>query len=246
MTIQIALLLSLALHAEPANKPLPDDAGIRADEVYLGPIASARSMLNAAVRGEGGEPVGQIADIVLDVGRGRLASIEVHDGERQPTDIDASRLEWSVNDKTWTATVKPKSEEAAAGETLSDDSEPLRIRLTDAAAIPVYDRDEAEIGKIVDFGIATETEQIAYAAMEVKAGETGHRYPVPIAAFVVPDGETWVLEVEADVLSGTPTILRGEWPENITRNWVEYIHVRYGRPPLGGVQRELHESESPN
>jgi hypothetical protein len=36
---------------------------------------------------------------------------------------------------------------------------------------------------------------------------------------------------------------KGEWPEEISRAWVEYVHVRYGRSPLGGVQRERRATE---
>lgn len=98
----------------------------------------------------------------------------------------------------------------------------------------------APLGKIEDFAIAPRLALVAYAAVDHKAGSAETLLPIPLSAFVVkPGAKSWVLELPDDILANTPTIARRAWPEQIDRAWVEYVHVRYGRSPFGGVRDQL-------
>jgi sporulation protein YlmC with PRC-barrel domain len=107
--------------------------------------------------------------------------------------------------------------------------------------MPVTNAAGEDVGKIVDFAIARDTGLIAYAALACSClPDTADKlYPIPLSALVVkPEAKAWILELPLDVLAGTPTFQVNEWPEKIERAWVEYVHVRYGRSPFGGVRSE--------
>jgi sporulation protein YlmC with PRC-barrel domain len=104
---------------------------------------------------------------------------------------------------------------------------------------PVVNAEGEELGKIEDFAISLEHHLVAYAAVSCTCfdGAADKRFPIPLGSFIVKSGEkAWTLELPLEVLEATPTFSPGQWPEKLDRAWVEYVHVRYGRAPLGGVQ----------
>ncbi len=67
--------------------------------------------------------------------------------------------------------------------------------------------------------------------------ESDQFLPVPLGAFAAdPESSEWVLDVPKEVLATTPTFSGDKWPKQIDRGWIEYVHVKYGRSVLDGVQ----------
>ena len=108
---------------------------------------------------------------------------------------------------------------------------------------PIRNNQREELGKVSDFAVATEQGLLAYVAMTCTCfGDAAEKYyPVPLSAFVVqPEADAWLLELPLEVLENTPAFRARSWPEKIDRGWVEYVHVRYGRSPFGGVRTQPH------
>jgi hypothetical protein len=116
--------------------------------------------------------------------------------------------------------------------------------LTDLARMPVVNGKGTSLGHVEDFAIAARWGLIAYAAVMVSGEPEARLYPIPLSAFVVkPGAQAWTLELPKDILEGTPTCDAQSWPETVSRSWVEYVHVRYGRSTFGGVRNELHAQQ---
>ena len=45
------------------------------------------------------------------------------------------------------------------------------------------------------------------------------------------------------ILENTPTMKKSQWPRTVPLAWSEYVSVRYGHSPTGGVQLGLREKE---
>jgi sporulation protein YlmC with PRC-barrel domain len=108
--------------------------------------------------------------------------------------------------------------------------------------MPIVNVQGTSLGHIEDFAIAADSGLIAYAGVAVDGQPEAKLYPIPLSALVVKRGAAaWTLELPKDILEGTPTFDAQSWPETISRNWVEYVHVRYGRSSFSGVRKEGHQ-----
>lgn len=114
---------------------------------------------------------------------------------------------------------------------------------------PIQNLKGKDLGTLADLAIGAESGLIAYAAIDNPQVNSDAYLPVPLSAFVVrPGARAWIMELPEDIFAHTPTVPHSEWPEQIDRSWVEYVHVRYGRSPFGGVRQalrtETHEGEA--
>ena len=99
------------------------------------------------------------------------------------------------------------------------------------------------LGSIDDVVLSQETGQIVYVLFSHGhtdgASEAKRVFPIPLAAFVMPTRMSrWTLALTEAILDNTETIKDGRLPKEMSRAWVEYIHVRYGGGVFDGVQRQ--------
>lgn len=90
--------------------------------------------------------------------------------------------------------------------------------------------------------------RIAYLSLGEVSGKDSvkDRVAVPMAAFAKKaESPTWLMDIPADSAILQSTFAAGEWPQEIDRGWIEYIHVKYGSAVLGGVQRAPDENAKP-
>lgn len=129
----------------------------------------------------------------------------------------------------------------------SEDSSQHFVRMTELLNEIIHDDHGKKVGRIQDFAISAEGNRIGYAAVAMhetadkeSSDEADKLHAVPLGAFVVkPGAKAWVLELPEGIFANTPAFKRdGEWPQKISRAWIEYVHVRYGRPAVGGVRTE--------
>jgi sporulation protein YlmC with PRC-barrel domain len=274
-------LWSALLSAAPpaaAEQPSAGDATNDEDndqvEPQLGPIASAAKLAKLKLADDKGTEIGQVDDLLLDLGAGRVALVLVSpaDGKGQVL-LPARRLVFPQDDKP--LTLKPGTAPLASTERWKNEGTNTKFKRAQIAAI--YQRDGqkmyryeedapdttawfsglaeqkvantkgAEIGSVVDMAVTLPAGAIAYAAVSCNcfADSEQKLFPIPLSAFVVEPGATaWMLELPLDIVERTPTFAKDAWPTTIDRGWVEYVHVRYGRSPLEGV-RDKPRSEEP-
>jgi hypothetical protein len=106
----------------------------------------------------------------------------------------------------------------------------------------VYGPQGDKLGHLDDLALARQKGLIVYVVFvdESKSQASSSRYPIPLGAFVVPGGTSrWILELPEGLLASTSPMNKGEWPTSVSPAWHEYVAVRYGGSPLGGVEREL-------
>ncbi len=258
----------------PSAGDATNDADNDKVEPQLGPIAHAGKFAKAKVADERGTAIATVDDLLLDLGAGRVALVLVSpsDGKGQVL-VPASRFAWTQdatqfklkaggkplasiprwkNDGTNTEFTRDQIAEIYR----RDGQRMYRVETDDSdltawfSGIPeqkVENTAAAEIGNVVDMAITLPDAAIAYAAVSCNcfADSEAKLFPIPLTAFVVtPGAKAWILELPLDIVERTPTFSKDEWPTVIDRGWVEYVHVRYGRSPLGGVRHEL-QSESP-
>ncbi len=129
----------------------------------------------------------------------------------------------------------------------SEDSSQHFVRMTELLNEVIHDDHGKEIGRIQDFAISAEGNRVGYAAVALhetadqeSSDEADKLHAVPLGAFVAkPGAKAWVLELPEGIFANTPAFKRdGEWPQKVSRAWIEYVHVRYGRPAVGGVRTE--------
>lgn len=104
-----------------------------------------------------------------------------------------------------------------------------------------------KLGRIDDVVFSEKDGKIVYtlfAHNHEKAHKTETRtFPIPLAAFVVPpESDRWLLELPETILDNTEDIKGSALPKQVSRGWVEYIHVRYGAGVFDGVQRSLKQA----
>lgn len=104
----------------------------------------------------------------------------------------------------------------------------------------IVDRQGQSIGELNDFAIVPGSGEVVYATLRLS--EHSHDDPLhvlPLPAVVVPEktGRTWMIELDRDQLPSMQSFSAASWPTKIDRGWTEYIHVRYGKSPLNGIQR---------
>ena len=215
-----------------------------------GTVHSARSLLDAVVKNRAGGEFGKIKDVGLNIGQGTVDGILVvpttTNGEkRELLSIPFSALQWSSAGGDIVLDTQPDKPPALS--TPNDPNSKSRVVLFSTLGdIPVRNARGDKLGNVIDFGIARKKGLISYAilVLEAEAGSPDTLYPIPLAAFVVQaNAKQWILELPEGILENTPTIKKGQWPTTVPRAWIEYVSVRYGHLPSGGVQSELHEKK---
>lgn len=110
------------------------------------------------------------------------------------------------------------------------------------------------VATLKDFALARPNGVIAYVGLELAIGQSEERPKTdesllqsPLTAFVVePESCRWLLELPKDVLQTRNLFPADRWPKKIDRGWIEYVHVRYGRSALGGVQKPTPHAAAAN
>lgn len=125
----------------------------------------------------------------------------------------------------------------------SSDRDDRFVKLCRLTEQPVKSPTGASLGKIADVVISKHTHQIVYtlfAQIDSSAKNTATSYPIPLACFVVPATTAdWTLELPEELLENTEPVGEEKLPKELSRAWVEYVHVRYGGGVFNGVQRQL-------
>lgn len=87
--------------------------------------------------------------------------------------------------------------------------------------------------------------RVAYLSLgALQEKDSGQRLAVPMAAFAQQTlSPTWLLDVSSNAKLLNHSFERGDWPLKIDRGWTEFVHVKYGKAPDGGLQDLRHESE---
>lgn len=255
----LALLVGVALSgfarmAQAADPEQRSPVGSPSDnpkkKLDLGPVRSARSLLNAVVQKPGGGEFGRIKDVGLDIGQGTVAAIHVMpttpiDGKPISQSFPMARLRWTSNGTDIVLDTQPDAPPALSSPG-DPDTESRVVLLTKLGDVPIHNARGDKLGSITDFGLARQKGLITYAIMvlEEEAGPADTLYPIPLAAFVVQrDSTQWILELPEGTLENTPTIKKDQWPTTVPSAWIEYVSVRYGRSPFGGVQLKLRENK---
>ena len=249
-------ILSFAYPArseEPAKTASAAVRGAKAVDEDLGIVHSARSLLGQVVKNDAGDEFGRIEDLGLDLDRGQVAAVFVLPAkslpETQSLNVPLSALRWSSPQGpiTLSAPAPPSDTTKVVAAPISKPTEVFLI--AKQPQIEVKDARGKRVGAIVDFGVSQQQAWIAYAVVALDATSELHerRYPIPLPSFVVTDSaQAWQLDLPAGVLEGTPSFAKGMWPDKVPAAWSEYVHVRYGRSPLGGVERSPKTPPAPN
>ncbi|MGC4006544.1 MAG: PRC-barrel domain-containing protein [Pirellulales bacterium] len=235
-----------------AAEPLPrtqDKAPVgELNEPELGPVRSARSLIGMKVVNSSGTAVGVVEDVSLDIGKGTIRGVALAaqtttpDLKAETLAVPAPSLKFQSGEKK--TLVMEKLVEQPKPDATKANSESHLLFVGKTPSIEVRNKAGKRLGEITDFAIALERDRIAYAVLSLD-GETPNSdtkaefYPIPLAAFVVDhDAKSWILELPPKLLDDTPTFGGTNFPTKISGVWTEYVHVRYGRTILGGVQEE--------
>ncbi|MBX9791047.1 MAG: PRC-barrel domain-containing protein [Pirellulales bacterium] len=272
-TMSLWSVLLAAEPAIPAGAPSAGDTTNETDndnvEPQLGPIAHTGKLVKMKVADERGRLIGQVDDLLLDLGGGRIALVLVSpvDGKGQVLlparqfvfPHDDSHLTFKASAQPLEATPRWKNEGPStqfnraaiadihrrAGQKMyrvKPDAADLTAWFSGIAQQKVENTAGAEIGNVVDFAVTLPDAALAYAAVSCNcfADSEQKLFPIPLSALVVePGAKAWILELPLDIVERTPTFAKDAWPTTIDRGWVEYVHVRYGRSPLEGVRDRL-------
>lgn len=104
----------------------------------------------------------------------------------------------------------------------------------------VRDVDRQKFARVDDVLLAPDKNwKIAYLSLRDLARVSGEklRVGIPLAAFVRDShsaGLTLEIPAESELLKDT--FETGHWPKEIARGWIEFVHVKYGKATLGGLQ----------
>jgi sporulation protein YlmC with PRC-barrel domain len=241
-----------APQATPETKgPEQNPTGVELSKPVVGPVHSARAMIGTEVH-QAETPVGKVEDLSLDIGSGLVQRVYFRpikpvDDKQATMMLPMSQFQWPEKEGPLTMLgnlLKTETDPKAA-----KNSPSKVIMLSKSASIRVLDGRGKPIGHIVDFALSHKEGQIAYAVLhlghsdnekDANIGKHEKVYPIPLAAFVVKDDSTdWILDLPGKMLDDIPSFKEDEaWPRVVAGTWTEYIHVRYGRSVLGGVQIE--------
>lgn len=101
----------------------------------------------------------------------------------------------------------------------------------------VRNHDGKYLGEIEDMVIDMESGDVAYVVLSFggASGVIGFKdkwiaVPLPLLRLSLTDG-TIYLNVDKDDLEDAPGFKKGNWPNAITTEWVEEVHVYYGVKP---------------
>ena len=104
----------------------------------------------------------------------------------------------------------------------------------------VRDVDRKKFARVDDVLLTPDKNwKVAYLSLRdlaaVSDGE--QRLAIPLAAFVRDShsaGLTLEIPAESELLK--ETFKTGNWPKEINRGWIEFVHVKYGKATLSGLQ----------
>ena len=226
-----AALCALALATDPpslAGQARPDKSvqNVAADAKGE-TVRSARSLLGAVVKTHAGDEFGKITDLYLDFDGARVTGVVVKppDSSQVKSKVETVSivaLLWRTVDGGIELDPLAQTESRTVEEDSSEQTNHT-ARLSATGEIQVTNSDGEKAGRIVDFGVAPSKEMITYAVPE--------------------EAKTWILELPEDILKNTPTFKKSPWPKRVPLAWTEYVDVRYGQPPDGGVQRKPHDKK---
>jgi sporulation protein YlmC with PRC-barrel domain len=237
--------------AVESKGPEQNPTNVELSKPIVGPVHSARAALGTEIS-QGDAPVGKIEDLSLDLGSGTVQGVYFRpikpvDDKQDTMLMQMSHFQWPDDSGkvTMAGMLEQKSEKLQDNK----NSPTKTIMLSKSASIRVLDGKGQSIGHVVDFGLSRKQGKVAYAVLHLghsdneKDADIGKHekvYPVPLAAFLIKDGSTdWTLDLPAKMLDELPSFKETEtWPRVVAGTWTEYIHVRYGRSVLGGVQIE--------
>jgi sporulation protein YlmC with PRC-barrel domain len=244
-------LVVVSIAAPEPTVPMAKTPTTELSKPVVGPVHSARGALGMEI-GQADAPVGRIEDFSLDIGQGTVRGVYFRpikpvDDKQDTMLIPMSQFQWPDGDGSVTMAGLPDKTLAVPKENKNSPSN--LIMLTKSASIRVLDGRGKPIGHVVDFGLSRQKGQIAYAVLHLghsdnekdeHVGKHEKVYAIPLAAFLVKaDNPDWTLDLPEKMLEGIPSFKENEsWPRVVAGTWTEYIHVRYGRSVLGGVQSE--------
>lgn len=140
----------------------------------------------------------------------------------------------------WVREVKVQGKDSSK-QPIDNNSHKKHYMLTLASklnGIQINDKDGTSIGTVKGFAVVPGDGRIVYAAVKLSEDDA-KLYPVPLGAFVVDQPEQpWSVELARETVADTPGFTADNWPDQVERGWIEYVHVRYGRAAIGGVQHK--------
>jgi sporulation protein YlmC with PRC-barrel domain len=220
-------------------------------EPHVGKVALARALIGSSINNNSGQSYGKIEEIVIDIGSGKVHAVFMaptpglsKDEKSQDTlFIPYASLECSEKDNYCFTIPKLPEKDEKKNEEANSKSRMIMVNKT--KSIEVRDKAGETLGKIVDFALTRGNDRVAYAIFTTKSDkdysptDTSAYYPIPLSAFVVKKQATdWTLDLSDNLLRNTPTFQLNKLPNEVDGTWTEYVHVRYGRAILGGVQSD--------
>jgi len=231
--------------------PMPKAPQTELSKPVVGPVHSARAAIGQDIS-QADMPLGRIEDLSLDIGSGTVNGVYFRpikpvDEKQDSMLIPMNHFQWPDGNGSVTMAGLPDKAHSVPKENKNSPSN--LIMVSKSASIRVLDGRGQPIGHVVDFGLSRKEGQIAYAVLHLghsdkekdeHVGKHEKVFPIPLAAFLVkPDSTDWTLDLPEKMLEGIPSFKENEtWPRVVAGTWTEYIHVRYGRSVLGGVQSE--------
>ena len=91
--------------------------------------------------------------------------------------------------------------------------------------------------------------KVAYLALRdlARVSDGNQRVAIPLAAFVRDSQSAGLrLEIPPDSELLKETFTSGEWPKEINRGWIEFVHVKYGKATLDGLQEVANDEDRTN
>ena len=91
--------------------------------------------------------------------------------------------------------------------------------------------------------------KVAYLSLRDLAAvsDAKQRVAIPLAAFVRDSQSAGLrLEISAESELLKETFAIGDWPKEINRGWIEFVHVKYGKATLDGLQEAADDEETSN
>ncbi len=226
----------LSAKKAPAQKDAPKNPSTvdRQGRPEVESVRKASSIVGAEVQAPNGQSLGTVEELALDLDKGLLAAVLIKTREGgdkvfavPPSSLKSEKSKLILKNDLGHPITRQKALGGSPG-------------FAEIQGEKIHNTKGKSLGTLDDLAIDLTSGIIAYAAVSNPELAKEEHLPIPLSAFVVkPDADAWILELPDDILVETPRIPRADWPEKIDRGWVEYVHVRYGQSPFGGVRREL-------
>ncbi|MDX1963678.1 MAG: PRC-barrel domain-containing protein [Pirellulales bacterium] len=239
--------------AEPSTSP-PEPVG-ELNEPRVCPVSFAKDWIGKRVKTVAGDTVGAIEDVAIDIGKGEVQSVFL----QPPPPAKKPREILAIPGKS--LAFNTEQNELARAEFYIDKLPPPQteiesrpnspgnlILLAKIEPIAVLDKNGVELGKISDFALAADRLTVAYAvflpANPTKELAKHEFYPIPLSAFLFDSKKNrWILDLAPQVLLNTAVANTQHPPAKVDSLWTEFVHVRYGRTILGGVQDSTQQEQ---